>query len=480
MSDRDLSKEELEVELEKLRQEVAQLKQKEAALKAQSVLLENLVTMAGSSDTFDLIKAALQKTLDLAANLTGAEKGSLFLLDPNTGRVVDAILTRTEVTKEMRDRLIKSVFDKGLAGWTIRNRQLGLIMDTEKDDRWLTLPNQPYTVRSALAVPILRGEDLLGILTLLHSKPEHFSQDTGSIMQVTADRMALVLENTRLYSKIDEYAQALDEELEKGRQIQIDFLPYEIIEPPNWEIATSFHPAKQVAGDFYDTFELGNYLGVAIGDVCGKGVGAALFMALIRSLIRIFSGQTQLQGFNRVTNEELIQSVDKFEEADLDAIKPLQAIMLTDKYIAENHWQIGIFATMFFGVLNPVNGIITYINAGHLPLFLLGKSGIKKIFKSTGLPVGIMSNISNMSFKIEKIEMEPGDILFTYTDGVTEAQNPEGYLYTHERLKILCQQPATSASELLKRIETDLFAYMDDAPQFDDITMMAIRRLPRS
>ena len=188
MSDRDLSKEELEVELEKLRQEVGQLKQKEAALKAQSVLLENLVTMAGSSDTFDFIKAALQKTLDLAANLTGAEKGSLFLLDPNTGRVVDAILTRTEVTKEIRDRLIKSVSDKGLAGWTIRNRQLGLIMDTEKDDRWLTLPNQPYTVRSALAVPILRGEDLLGILTLLHSKPEHFSQDTGSFMQVTAEQ----------------------------------------------------------------------------------------------------------------------------------------------------------------------------------------------------------------------------------------------------------------------------------------------------
>ena len=470
----DLSKIELEAELNRLRQEVVQLKRKETALKAQSILLENLVTIAGSSGKSDFLKAALQKTLDLAADLTGAEKGSLFLLDPNSGKTVDAILTRTEVTDVIRDRLIKSVSDKGLAGWTIRHRKLGLITDTEKDDRWLTLPNQPYTVRSALAIPILKGEDLLGIITLLHSQPEHFSLDTGSIMQVTADHIALVLENARLYYKIDEYAQALDEELEKGRQIQIDFLPYEIVEPPNWEIATSFHPAKQVGGDFYDTFKLGDYLGVAIGDVCGKGVGAALFMALIRSLIRIFSGQTQLQGFTSIANEELIQSIDKFEEKDLDLIKPLQAIMLTDKYLAENHGQIGIFATMFFGVLDPVNGVITYINAGHNPPFLIGKSGIKKSLKSTGLPVGIMSN---MSFKIERIEIEPGDILFAYTDGVTEAKNPEGDLFTMEKLRILSEQPVASASELLKRVETNLLAYMDDAPQFDDITMMAIRRL---
>ena len=88
-------------------------------------------------------------------------------------------------------------------------------------------------------------------------------------MLLTADQMALVLENARLYSKLDKYSKALDAELEKGRQIQIDFLPYELVKLPNWEIAACFYPARQVAGDFHDTFELpNNQVGLVIADVC--------------------------------------------------------------------------------------------------------------------------------------------------------------------------------------------------------------------
>jgi sigma-B regulation protein RsbU (phosphoserine phosphatase) len=179
----------------------------------------------------------------------------------------------------------------------MRNNRIGLITDTEKDDRWLNLPGQPYTVRSAMAVPISRDNELLGILTLLHSQPGVFHQGTVDMMEVTAGQLGLALESAKLYSKLDQYSRALDAELEKGKQIQKEFLPHELPRLPGWELAACFHPARQVAGDFYDGFVLPNgCLAVVIGDVCDKGVGSALFMALIRSLLRIFTGKISLSG----------------------------------------------------------------------------------------------------------------------------------------------------------------------------------------
>jgi sigma-B regulation protein RsbU (phosphoserine phosphatase) len=111
-------------------------------------------------------------------------------------------------------------------------------------------------MRSAMAVPIIRGNELLGILTLLHSKPAVFHQGTVDVMEVTAGQLGVALESAKLYSKLDEYSRALDAELEKGRQIQKDFLPRELPSLPGWDIAACFHPARQVSGDFYNAFLL--------------------------------------------------------------------------------------------------------------------------------------------------------------------------------------------------------------------------------
>jgi sigma-B regulation protein RsbU (phosphoserine phosphatase) len=458
---------ELDRELESLRREVELLKAEKAAFEVQQKLLENLVDIEGSPVKGEILKDSLQKTLDLVTTLTNAEKGSLFLLEPS-GKVVDAILSRSEVTPQQRAKLIGSVLDRGLAGWVRDRREVGLISETETDPRWLTLPDQPYTVRSALAVPILRGDNILGILTLLHSQSDRFSWELAKQLQITTNRLGLVLENARLYFQLQQYSQALDNELEVGRQIQLDFLPDRLCSVPNWEIAACFHPAKQVAGDFYDTFALGNYVGLAIADVCDKGVGAALFMALMRSLIRVFSGQTQLNGLSIVS-----LAADSLSNLDYQT-QALQAVELTNQYVAQNHWRLSMFATLFFGVLDPATGWLTYVNGGHEPLFLVGKSGVKQILNPTGPAVGMMPNVK---FAVERVRLELGDILIGYTDGVTEGKNPDGELFTMQRLKSLIEQSATSASELLERIETHLFAHIDAAPQFDDITMLAIQRL---
>lgn len=467
---------------EKLKQEISQLRNEKAALQVQSRLLDNFVNFARSSAKERVLTRLLQKTLEISAELTAAGKGSLFLLDAD-GAVTDGILTRIDPTPEQRSRIIGQVFDKGLAGWVRQNHKIGLIIDTRNDVRWVNLPNQPYTVGSALAVPILKGEELLGIITLLHEQPEHFNQDAADVMQITAAQIGNALENARLYSKLNEsyrslekakfeieaYSKALDNEMEKGKKIQRDFLPRQIPQISGWEIATYFHPARQVSGDFYDAFILPeNLLGLVIADVCDKGVGSALFMALFRSLIRVFSGKISLQGLSvpGSTKTEPDSHGDYFYEA-------LNAVSLTNDYIAGEHGEEGMFATLFFGVLDPLTGKMAYVNGGHEPVLIVNQSGVKENLSSTGPVVGMLPATS---YQVKQVRIEPGDILISYTDGVTEAMSPQENLFGKKRFLNLLEKPAPTASKLIDQIKIELFNHIDHAPQFDDITMMAVHR----
>ena len=465
-----------------LEMEINRLRSEKAALQVQSRLLENFVSFARSAVKEQVLTRLLRKTLEISAELTGADKGSLFLLDEN-GAVTDGILTRVDPTPEQRSRIIGQVFDKGLAGWVRRNHKVGLIVDTRDDDRWVNLPNQPYTVGSALAVPVLKGEDLLGIITLLHDQPQHFDQETANLMQITASQIGNALENARLYSKLNEsyrsleqakleietYSEALDKEMAKGKKIQRDFLPRQIPQVSGWEIAVYFHPARQVSGDFYDAFMLpGNLVGLVIADVCDKGVGSALFMALFRSLIRVFSGKISLQGVS------MQHTAGYVPDSDEDFMyKALNAVTLTNDYIAEEHGEESMFATLFFGVLDPLSGKMAYVNAGHEPLLVVNQTGVKESLKATGTVVGMLPA---MEYQVNQVEIEPGDVLIGFTDGVTEAMSPQQKLFGKERLLSLFENLPSTASELIDRINSELFNHIDNAPQFDDITMIAVRR----
>ncbi|WRH67811.1 MAG: SpoIIE family protein phosphatase [Planktothrix sp. GU0601_MAG3] len=268
-------------------------------------------------------------------------------------------------------------------------------------------------------------------------------------------------------------------EIEKGRQIQQDFLPESIPEIEGWEIAYFFRPAKEVSGDFYDAFTFSNGdLGFVVADVCDKGVGAAMFMGLFRSFIRLFSNQTDLETSTpaQVDPAILSKSNEQNQETDTldkDTINRLQCIPITNNYIGTEHGRTVMFATTFFGILNPKTGIVSYINGGHEPVFVLSPEGeIKHTLKSTGPAVGI---IPMSKFMIKQVQLEPGDILIGYTDGVLDARNPEKKLFGKERLQALLHQPVNSAAELMEFIKIDLFNHISTAPQFDDITMLAIR-----
>ncbi|MCP4629934.1 MAG: PP2C family protein-serine/threonine phosphatase [bacterium] len=282
------------------------------------------------------------------------------------------------------------------------------------------------------------------------------------------------------FQQVEAYSRVLNDELEKGRQMQINFLPDQLPQIPGWETAAFFKPARQVAGDFYDIFQLSDRsIGFVVADVCDKGVGAALFMALFRSLIRIFSGQTSLNGLPLSCHDAISNESDQPDgnpAIDPDHLKALQAVQLTNKYIALNHGELAMFATLFFGILDLDTGKLSYINGGHGPLYIVPTGGgIKAQLATTGPSVGIEPNIH---FKIQQTQLEPGDTLLGYTDGVIDASAADGKFYTIGQLRSILDTPSSSVTELLDRITNSLQEHIGEAEPFDDITLLAIKRLP--
>ena len=372
---------------------------------------------------------------------------------------------------------LKSIIglDEGITGSIFTSGKGEIVNQAFADPRYLKrLDPGKNTVQALMGVPLKTQDRVLGVLVIGNENPVDYTTEDLQLLTIIASQAAQAIENVILHNSEIRSAIARNE-LEKGQQMQKDFLPDRLPKVTGWEIAAFFQPARQVAGDFYDAFVLdGDYVGLAIADVCDKGVGAALFMALFRSLVRVFSGQTYLPGLEIDFDEN--EGTTDIQVAADDQRRALQAVELTNDYIAQNHWQTSMFATLFFGVLDPKTGLLSYINGGHEPLFIINASRIKKTLAPTGPAVGMMPNAK---YKIEQVTLDVGDILIGYTDGVTEAKSPAGELFTNKRLRLLLEQPAASVSELMKQIETKLFAYVNDAPQFDDITMLGVQRCPK-
>jgi serine phosphatase RsbU (regulator of sigma subunit) len=286
-------------------------------------------------------------------------------------------------------------------------------------------------------------------------------------------RLAACLEKKRLHDQEQLYLKGLERELEIGRQIQADFLPDKLPQPAGWEIAARFEAAREVAGDYYDAFPLaqGERIGLVIGDVCGKGVGAALFMTLFRSLLRAVSNMTYFT--NRLESATTLPASTE-QQHTLDDIATLQnSVTLVNNYVARTHSRALKFSTLFFGLLDPTTGSLVYLNAGHEPPLILTPARIRTSLEPGGPVMGLFPGIE---FRIQAVQLEPGELLLAFTDGVTDALSPSRIMFSKERLLSLLSQPVSSATALLDHIETHLQAHIAGADQYDDITMLAVRR----
>lgn len=252
-----------------------------------------------------------------------------------------------------------------------------------------------------------------------------------------------------------------ERELQIGQEIQAGFLPETLPCRDGWQLTARFHPAREVAGDFYDAFDLlgGDRIGLVVADVCDKGVGAALFMALVRSLLRHAAINLNGGGRRRGSDSILLQ----------------RAVVATNDYLTTNHLRQGYFATVFFGVLDPDTGALAYVNCGHNPPVLQRATGGRHLLGPTGPALGLMPD---SVFGVGRTRLDPGDLLFAYTDGVPEAKDAAGRFFSRELLLDLIAGHSAGADDLLDLIERTLGIHVGAAEQSDDITMIALRRAP--
>lgn len=463
------SSENLLEQMAALQKEVAELKIARLALEAQNRMLENLLNMAESPKPEEMLVNILQQAFEISCKLTGAQSGCLVFLNAN-GAVQQSIPKEEDLTP------VQLILSSPLyIDWANSHRQVIPIADVLEIEGLRSL-FEHSSLRSMLSIPILRKGKLLGVLTLMHSQPGYFGSVIAEFMQSVTRQIALATEYARCYEELDNYSHQLKQELERAREIQRDFLPNPMLSVPGWEFVACFYPARQVAGDFYDTFRFPDgSIGLVVGDVCDKGVGAALFMGLFRSLLRIFSGYYSFQVPSQ-TDGKLADSEVEVAEVPPNTVKiidALKAIVLTNNYIAQNHERLCMFATIFFGVLNPTTGVLTYINGGHVPPIIKRASGALERLKPTGPAVG---TIYNIDYEVKRVQLEPGDIVLSFSDGVPDARSSEELPFTEERLLSVLEEPVPSAVSLVERIKTEIKSHIAEADPFDDITVLAVRQ----
>ncbi|NTW11706.1 MAG: GAF domain-containing protein [Anaerolineales bacterium] len=347
----------------------------------------------------------------------------------------------------------------------IRTRQFVLINE-DMENRAVEYGIHPASGtsfgKSGLWMPLMVGDEVCGVINLHNLDHEGaFSDSDVSLLQTLANSMSIALENARLWEQERMFRKALERELEIGREIQAGFLPESLPQIEGWEIAATLMSAREVAGDFYDAFEFpdGN-IGLVIADVCDKGVGAALFMTLFRSLIRA------------TANLDYFDHAGMVNAACSAEARLQRAISLTNNYITETHGKSGMFATLFFGILNPQNGKFTYINGGHEPPLIIREGVVRETLRKTGPAVGV---VMDGHFELVETQISTGEMFVAFTDGIPDCRNPRGEFYGHGRLLDVLKNANGSSLGLIHAIEADLRQYIAGSNQFDDITILAVR-----
>ncbi len=262
--------------------------------------------------------------------------------------------------------------------------------------------------------------------------------------------------------KLQRANKKMERELALAGEVQTSFLPRELPDIPDWQLAVTLKPSRETSGDFYDFSLLPNgRLGILVADVVDKGVGAALFMALSWILLRTYAVEYPVQP------ELVLRAVNDRILKDTDAKQ---------------------FVTVFYGILDPATGTLLYSNAGHCPPYLIStqNDGDVQELIGTGIPLGIYED---RTWEQRVVQFAPGDVLVLYTDGITEAQNEQEACFGAERLLESVRAnlgprgsqgpPARQgalAQDIQAAIMTDVHRFVGDAPQLDDIALAVIIR----
>jgi len=333
---------------------------------------------------------------------------------------------------------------KGITGWSIEHAEEVNVPDVRKDKRYVMARK---STRSQLSVPIIYGNTVMGAFSLESNKVHFFKYHDVELMRTFAAQTAIVLENSKLLYQVFQANQML-QELEIAKDIQKALLPKKLPEIHGYDFAAINHSSLAIGGDMYDFVTLTeDELGVAVGDVAGKGVPAALLMATLYATFRGFTRQHVLP--NLVMHE-------------LNA--SLYAQTAIDK-----------FATFFYGILDSKAGSFRYSNAGHNPPIVYRADDKWQELKKGGPLLGFVPDRAYLS---DTITLQSGDVLCLYTDGVSEAQNVHNQEFDVRGItKSLKKFRELSAAEIIKKMLSEIKKFTQKSHQDDDLTMIVIKKL---
>jgi sigma-B regulation protein RsbU (phosphoserine phosphatase) len=361
----------------------------------------------------------------------------------------------------------QNVFESTLipiAGWPELS-PVGLDEDQEQSrahKQPLLVPGPPPPIAQSMglyapfALPLLAWGKLMGALVVdTRDSNAQLSQRRLNILAGVAQQTATAMQNARLYAESVE-RQKLERELQLARQIQASFLPDKLPQLPGWDLAAHWQGARQVSGDFYDFIPLpadgcpNRRWGFVVADVADKGMPAALFMVLSRTLVRTMA---------------------------IGGHDPAEVLARANDMIMGDS-RSDLFVTLFYAILDPGHGTLSYANAGHNPPLLFSRASKRVIpLEARGMAMGVLTGIE---LEQREIKMEPGDVVLFYTDGLTDALDGEMDEFGLKRLcRVVEKHREASAARVVEAINQAVVEFVGDTPQFDDLTLIVLKRQRR-
>jgi sigma-B regulation protein RsbU (phosphoserine phosphatase) len=418
---------------------------------------ERLALLYRLSQTFNSsldLDEVLNRVIDEVIAATRAERGFVLLREADGQQVFHVARGMDQSTIDEPQFQVS----RGVVEQVVREGQPILTSNAQRDDRFrLRRSVNVLGLRSILCVPLRIREAISGVVYVDNRiQAGIFSQADLDLLTAIASSAAIAIENARLYQVAVDQGR-LERELQMAREIQAGLLPRETPRIAGWDFSAHWLPAREVAGDYYDFIpvdfsrakggEPSPGLGVIIADVSDKGMASALFMALTRSIVRASVGR---------------------------ALSPAQGIAHANRLICADSTG-GMFVTLFYALLNPATGEMTYVNAGHNPPFLYraGQDRLVELTR-TGMALGV---VEDSTFEQRSLHLDPGDCMLLYTDGVTDATDLHGRGFGVQRLRdVIVAECRASAADVVAALEHAVDGFTGSTAPLDDVTIVVVRR----
>ena len=332
---------------------------------------------------------------------------------------------------------------QGITGYVIHNCQSVIVPDVRLDPRYV---QGRRATLSEITVPIIRNARAIGALNLESDRLSAYTPDDVEVLQFFADAAAISIEKAMLHKQLLEQ-ELIGKQLQTAREVQSKLLPHNPPDLSGYDIAGICIPADEIGGDYFDYIPLSqNRLGLAVADVSGHGIPAALVMTAFRALLR-----TKALGKSRPA--AIANMIDR----------------LLPEFTGNNH-----YVTVLYAVLDAPSGDVTYISCGHPPPLLLRASGDVEKLNRHNPALGIFQNLHHND---EEIILAPGDILVLYTDGVFELTNQHGETFGLPRLvQVLRENRQLPAAEIILKVIRATQVFSHDYGYLDDFTLVIVRR----